>query len=65
MSAHKPEDPVGVVAREASRRLEWSRRAQLNRELTDRRHYHAAEVASSLAGILRDLDGDDPGAGRP
>jgi len=43
-----------VVAREASRRLERTRRAALNQALVEKRRLYVAQVTSSLAEVLGD-----------
>jgi hypothetical protein len=47
-------DPGTIAALEASKRIEHTRRAALNRALAEKRRCFAAQVALSLAEILSD-----------
>ncbi len=64
MDVQSVEDPGAVAARDASRRLERSRRAALEQALAARRRCYAARAAMSLADVLSDVADGSSGTGR-
>jgi hypothetical protein len=62
MSCQAGADSGSVVALEASRRIERSRRAALNEALAEKRRRFAAQVALSLAEVL--CEGEVPDEAR-